>query len=212
MKLLKLATACAMLVSANAMALDASSLKVSVYSVMLSTSSLCTSPITIFSSATATEVDFLAAPTLGSGNPPDGTYNCVIIKMSDIIKYTPSTSSGACASSTEYTGDVCRADNNGTTIAPDFSGPATNCTGTSATASADVVYMYLTTNASAGTGGNTFMQPLNANSTNGINLAAPLVIAGTAKSKFIVNAAGKIDGSSGYCGMNPPVFGFQKLP
>ena len=55
-------------------------------------SPLCSSPFTVFSSATPTEVDFLAAPTLGSGNPPDATYHCVIIKMSDLIKFTPSSS------------------------------------------------------------------------------------------------------------------------
>ena len=89
MKSLKPALLLAALFTANAMALDASSLKLQVYSVMLSTSPQCTSPVTVFSSATATEVDFLASPTLGSGNPPDATYNCVIIKMSDLIKFTP---------------------------------------------------------------------------------------------------------------------------
>src|ERR1700749_3772209 len=88
-----LAAAC---VSGPAMALDASSLKLQGYAVMLSTSPQCTSPVTVFSSATATEVDFLASPTLGSGNPPDGTYHCVVIKMSDLIKFTPSASAGLC--------------------------------------------------------------------------------------------------------------------
>jgi hypothetical protein len=73
--------------------------------------------------------------------------------------------------------------------------------------------MYLTTNASAGSGGgNVFMQPTSTISANGLNLTAPLVIAGTAKSKFIVNATGKVGSDSVSCGMNPPVFGFQKLP
>jgi hypothetical protein len=90
---IRFALAAAALFSANAMALDASSLKLQVYAVMLSTSPQCTSPVTVFSSATATEVDFLAAPTLGSGNPPDATYHCVIIKMSDLIKFTPSSMS-----------------------------------------------------------------------------------------------------------------------
>ena len=93
-----LAGAGALALSSSAMAgnqssgptIDASSLKLQVYSVMLSTSPLCTDPYTVFSSASPTEVDFLSAPTLGSGNPPDATYNCVIIKMSDIIKFTPS--------------------------------------------------------------------------------------------------------------------------
>jgi hypothetical protein len=212
MKSIRFALVAGALLSANAMALDASSLKLQVYSVMLSTSPLCTSPVTVFSSATATEVDFLAAPTLGSGNPPDATYNCVIIKMSDLIKFTPSTTAGLCTANTQYTADVCRSDNGGTTQAPDAVGAPNACNGTDAAPVSDIVYLYLTTNASAGSGGNTFMQPTGPGSANGLNLTAPLVIAGTAKSKFIVNATGKVGDDGVSCGMNPPVFGFQKLP
>ena len=204
--------AAAALCSANAMALDASSLKLQVYSVMLSTSAQCTSPVTVFSSATATEVDFLAAPTLGSGNPPDGTYQCVIIKMSDLIKFTPSATAGLCTAGTQYTADVCRTDNSGTTQAPDALGAPSACSGTDAAPVSDAVHLYLTTNPAAGSGGNTFLQPTDATSTNGLHLTAPLVIAGTAKSKFVVNATGKVGSDSIGCGMNPPVFGFQKLP
>lgn len=212
MKSLKFALVAAGLFSTSAMALDASSLKLQVYAVMLSTSPLCSSPVTVFSSPTATEVDFLAAPTLGSGNPPDATYNCVIIKMSDLIKFTPSSTAGLCVGGTQYTADVCRTDNSGSTQAPDAVGAPTACRGTDAAPVSDPVYLYLTTNPSAGTGGNTFMQPTDASSTNGLHLTAPLVIAGTAKSKFIVNATGKVGDDGVSCGMNPPVFGFQKLP
>ena len=212
MKSLKLSLLAAALVSSSAFALDASSLKLQVYSVMLSTSPLCTSPVTVFSSTTPTEVDFLAAPTLGSGNPPDATYNCVIIKMSDLIKFTPSASAGLCMAGTQYTADVCRSDNGGMTQAPDAVGAPTVCTGTDTAPVSNPVYLYLTTNASAGTGGNTFMQPTSAASTEGLNLTAPLVVAGTARSKFVVNATGKVGSDSVSCGMNPPVFGFQKLP
>jgi len=132
--------------------------------------------------------------------------------MSDIIKFTPSSTSGSCTAATEYVADVCRSDNNGTTQAPDAVGAPSACTGTDAAPQADIVYLYLTTNASAGTGGNTFMQPTDANSGNGLHLSAPLVIAGSAKSKFVVNATGKVAGDFSTCGMNPPVFGFQKLP
>ncbi len=203
----------AAVVSSSAFALDASSLKLQVYSVMLSTSPLCTSPVTVFSSATPTEVDFLASPTLGSGNPADATYNCVIIKMSDLIKFTPSASAGLCTAGTQYTADVCRSDNGGMTKAPDAAGAPTVCTGTDAAPVSDPVYLYLTTNASAGSGGgNTFMQPTSTASTDGLNLTAPLVISGTARSKFVVNATGKVGSDTVSCGMNPPVFGFQKLP
>jgi len=213
MKSAKFAVLAAALLSTSAWALDASSLKLQVYSVMLSTSPLCTSPVTVFSSTTPTEVDFLAAPTLGSGNPPDATYVCVIIKMSDLIKFTPSTSAGLCSASVQYTADVCRSDNGGTTQAPDAAGVPSTCTGTDAAPVSDAVYLYLTTNATAGSGGgSTFLQPTGPSSTNGLNLTAPLVIAGTAKSKFIVNATGKVGDDGVSCGMNPPVFGFQKLP
>jgi hypothetical protein len=212
MKSLKLALVAAALLSTNAAALDASSLKLQVYSVMLSTSPQCTSPVTVFSSATATEVDFLATPTLGSGDPPDATYHCVIIKMSDLIKFTPSTSAGLCMAGTQYTADVCRSDNGGMTRAPDAVGAPNACSGTDAAPVSDTVHLYLTTNASAGTGGGTFMQPTGPSSTNGLNLTAPLVIAGAAKSKFVVNATGKVGDDGVSCGMNPPVFGFRKLP
>lgn len=198
--------------SCSAMALDASSLKLQVYSVMLSTSPLCTSPVTVFSSPTATEVDFLSTPTLGSGNPADGTYQCVIIKMSDLIKFKPSASAGSCTAGTEYVADVCRSDNGGTTHAPDAAGATTSCTGTDAAPNADAVYLYLTTNASAGSGGQTFIQPTSTSSTSGLNLTAPLTITGSAKSKFVVNATGKVSGSDVTCGMNPPVFGFKPVP
>jgi hypothetical protein len=212
MKSLRFALLAAGLFSANAMALDASSLKLQVYSVMLSTSPLCTSPITVFSSPTATEVDFLAAPMLGSGNPPDATYNCVIIKMSDLIKFTPASTAGLCTGGTQYTADVCRSDNGGVTAAPDATGAPTVCSGTDAAPVSDAVYLYLSTGTPAGTkGGNAFQQPT-ATSVNGLNLTAPLVIAGTAKSKFIVNATGQVGDDGVSCGMNPPVFGFQKLP
>ena len=212
MKFIPLLLSSTVLLSANAMALDASSLKLKVYSVMMSTSPLCTSPITIFSNTVPTEVDFLATPTLGSGNPPDGTYNCIIIKMADIIKFKPSTSSTWCIAGTEYSSDVCRSDNSGTSRAPDASGAATACAGTDASPVSDIVYLYLTTNASAGSG-NTFLQPATVNSPDGLHLTAPLVISGTARSKFSVNAAGKVgeDPSTQSCGMNPPVFGFVKL-
>ena len=209
---LRLALFAAAFVSTPALALDASSLKLQVYAVMLSTSPQCTNPVTVFSSPTATEVDFLASPTLGSGNPPDATYNCVVIKMSDLIKFTPSASSGLCTAGTQYTADVCRSDNGGTTQAPDAVGAPNACNGTDAAPVADTVYLYLTTNASAGSGGSTFMQPTGAGSTNGLNLTSPLVIAGSAKSKFIVNATGKVGDDGVSCGMNPPVFGFRKLP
>ena len=211
MKHAPLAGLCLALLAPAAMALDASSVKLSVYSVMLSTSPLCSSPVTVFSNPTPVDVDFLSGPTLGKGNPADGTYNCVIIKMKDLIRFKPSGSAGSCVAGNEYTIDVCRSENSGTSGAPDSTGAPTACTGTDSAPAADTVYLYLTTNSSAGSVGNTFSQPTSTASGNGLNLTAPLVISGNAKSKFVVNATGKVDGAHGPCGMEPPIFGFEKL-
>ena len=133
--------------------------------------------------------------------------------MSDLIKFTPSASAGLCSAGTQYTADVCRTDNGGTTQAPDAVGAPQACQGTDAAPVADAVYLYLTTNALAGSGGgSTFLQPTSTSSSNGLRLTAPLVIAGAAKSKFIVNATGKVGSDNVSCGMNPPVFGFQQMP
>lgn len=154
----------------------------------------------------AAEVDFLVAPTLGSGNPPDGTYQCIIIKMSDAIKFTPTSNDGTCTGSVQYATDVCQSGE--FTQAPDAGGVTTACT----TGAADLVYLYLTTGRSGSGGGNAFLQPLAPNNTTyGVNLNSPLVVSGTATAKFVVTAAGAVDGSGASCGMNAPVFGF-KIP
>ena len=101
--------------------------------------------------------------------------------MSDLIKFTPSATAGLCNAGTQYIADVCRSDNGGMTQAPDAVGAPSACNGTDAAPMADAVYLYLTTNPSAGSGGNTFMQPTGAGSTNGLNLTSPLVIAGIAE-------------------------------
>ena len=204
MKFRSIAFCCAALICSMANATtNASSLKLQVYSVMLSTSPQCTSPVTVFSNATPTEVDFLVAPTLGSGNPPDGTYQC-IIKMSDIIKFTPTSNDVFCQGGTEYTTEVCKSTES--TQAPD-AGAATSCT-----TGADLVHLYLTTSRSGAVGGNAFLQPLAPYDTSyGVKLTSPLVVSGTATAKFVVTAAGAVVGSLGSCDMNPPVFGF-KIP
>jgi hypothetical protein len=164
--------------------------------------------LTVFSSAIPTEVDFLSTPTLGSGNPPDGTYNCIIIKMLDTIRFKPTNTDGTlCIGGNEYVTDVCQTGES--TQAPGAAGPASACT----TSTPDVVYLYLSTGRVGTGGGNAFLQPLSPNQTTyGVNLSAPLVVSGTAKAKFVVNAAGQVFDSGLACEMNPPAFGFQKIP
>lgn len=188
---------------------DPSSLKIKVFAVYASLSPQCTSPVEVFSNSSGAFVDFLANPTLGGGDLADGTYHCVIIKMSSIIKHTPLTTATDCVAGTEYTGGVCNSGDN----ADDLAGSPITCTGNGSNAGSvdNTVYMYLTTDSLASTGNKAFEHPVTAGDGKGIHLGSPLVISSTSRAKFVVNAAGKVVGGGGECGINAPAFNFLNL-
>jgi hypothetical protein len=204
---MKLWGLCVLLLGSSTFAAtDASSLKLQVYSVALSTSPMCTSPTTVFSNTTATELDFLATPTLGGGNPVNGTYPCVIIKMLDGIKFTPKTTDGNCTQGQEYSDSVCQASE--LTNVPDSS-ILTRCT----PSNDDMVYLYITTDKTVSGGGHAFEQPKSSSPhTNGVVLNTPLVISGTSRAKFVVDTRGQVVSANGTCGMNAPTFDFRTIP
>jgi hypothetical protein len=189
---------------------DPASLKMKIYGVYASTSPLCTNPVNVFLKGSGDYVDLLQGPTLGGGDLPDGTYNCVIIKMSDVIKHTPKVTDGACVAGTEYSGEVCRADGD---LATSLDGAPITCTGdrTGASVGEDTVYMFMTTAPGASAGDRAFELPLAAGDGKGIKLGAPLVISSITKAKFVVDASGGVVSGGGECGINPPSFRFEKL-
>lgn len=188
---------------------DPSSLKVKVYAVYASLSAQCTAPIQIFSNDAGTFVDFLTNPTLGDGELADGTYNCVIIKMSSVIKHTPLTTDSTCVAGTEYTGGVCNASDS----ASDLDGNPIVCAGDGSNAGSvdNTVYMYLTTDSAASLGDRAFVHPTAAGDGNGIHLGSPLIISATSTAKFVVDAHGGVVAGGGECGINPPAFDFVNL-
>jgi hypothetical protein len=188
---------------------DPSSLKIKVYAVYASLSAQCTSPTQIFANDAGSFVDFLSNPTLGGGDLADGTYNCVIIKMSSIIKHTPKTTDSSCVAGTEYTGGVC----NSSDEAFDLTNSPINCggDGTNAGSVDNTVYMYMTTDSAASMGDKAFVHPVTAGDGKGIKLGSPLVISSTSRAKFVVNAAGKVVAGGGECGINAPAFDFVNL-
>ncbi|HET6282163.1 MAG TPA: hypothetical protein VFH73_14445 [Polyangia bacterium] len=192
---------------------DPASVKVKVYGVYASTSPQCTNPINVFLKSTGDYVDLLKNPDLGGGDLPDGTYECVIIKMSDVIRHTPKVTDSTCVAGTEYSGEVCRAGGDGG-MATNLDGSTITCTGdgTSTGAGDDTVFMFMTTDPSASTtGSRAFELPLAAGDGKGIKLGAPLVISSTTKAKFVVDATGGVVPGGGDCGINPPKFRFEKL-
>jgi hypothetical protein len=164
---------------------DPASLKLKILGVYASTSPQCTNPINVFLKTTGEYVDLLQGPALGGGDLPDGTYNCVIIKMSDVIKHTPKETDSSCVA---CTGD-----------------------GTSTGVGEDTLFMFMTTDPSASTGNRAFELPLAPGDGKGIKLGSPLVISSTTKAKFVVDATGGVVAGGGECGINPPKFRFEKL-
>lgn len=111
----KLSLISCLLFSVNALAVTSpSELKITVYQVSVSLNADCSNPQTILSSTTGTETNFLSSPSLGSGAIPNGTYNCIMITMDDVIKFRPTANDGAtCTAGTEYAIDLCRANGGG---------------------------------------------------------------------------------------------------
>jgi hypothetical protein len=191
---------------------DPASLKLKVYGLYASTSPQCTNPVRVFLRTSGDYVDILRGPTLGDGDLADGTYHCVIIKMSDVIKHTPMVTDAACVAGTEYSGEVCRAGGDGG-LATGLDGAPIPCTGngTSAGVGDDTLYMFMTTDPSASSGNRAFELPLAPGDGKGIRLGAPLVISSTTRAKFVVDASGGVVSDGVECGINPPRFRFERL-
>lgn len=199
--------------SAADLGLDPANLKLKVYKLAVSTSALCTNLTTVIDESAPDYMDFLSNPTLGSGLLTNGTYPCIVIEMSDQVKFTPDETSdgGNCSTGVEETLDVC---SSGSSKLVD--GTTTTC------ASGDNrVAMYLsTTSTSTGGGADAFNPPTTtSDSSNGFNLGSALTVSGTSSAKFVVNGSGKVcdtddggcSGSANSCELAPPTFTFVQL-
>ncbi len=184
-----------------------------VYAAAVSTSEFCTNPVVLFDSASPREVNMFESPTLGGGSIPDGTYRCMIMKISDTIRFKPAVNDGtACLSSTEYNLDICRS---GTTGQNPITGASISCSGATINAvGSDTIYVFLSTTSTntSGTGTNPFTPPTSSSSgTQGMNLASPFVVSGSSSGQFVMNLTNKVDGtgSAPSCDLLPPVFSFR---
>jgi hypothetical protein len=199
--------------------LTPTSIKLKVYKFAVSTSGLCTNLITVVDNgSTPTEVDFTSAPNLGSGSLGDGTYPCVVVEMSDQLKFTPPNSaSGACLAAQEETLDVCRSGGSNSTL---VNGTVTSCTNGD-----DRVAMYLSTFSASTNSADSFNAPTsNGDATRGITLGAALTVSGSVTGRFIANPTGQVcddtndtgsdcegAGANASCEMGPPSFSFTTI-
>ncbi|MBT5855754.1 hypothetical protein HOH87_03865 [bacterium] len=188
---------------------DPAFLKVKVYRFAVSESAFCTDPVVVVNNTDPEYKNVLDSPDFGSGELADGTYNCVIIEMSDNIKYASTSTTGTCTADEDETSDVCGNNGSEDVINP-IDGSTTTCDGTE-----NKVWLHLST-ASTSTGGGDGVTPWKApttssDATKGFQLSSNLVVSGATIGQFVTDGTGKIDGSGGQCEMQPPTFGFNNI-
>lgn len=133
-----------------------SNVRVKMYAVYLSLSADCSSPVLVQDYGAGIVKNLTNGETLFTGSPPDGSYKCMIMKISDQITFNiaqtdvtwwqANYSGSACSSATtDYVFDAYRDDGSTTTPWVDLSGVAVAAHGTNAAPVEDVMYMFLTT-------------------------------------------------------------------
>ena len=90
---------------------DPSSISLGMYALYVSTNADCSVYATLVDNGTMVSYkDFATNPTLFVASPTDGTYNCVALRMSDVLRFKPATTFGTCVAGAEYEQDIYRAD------------------------------------------------------------------------------------------------------
>jgi hypothetical protein len=98
-----------LLLSFNSFAMvNPSELLLKVYQIAIAVDDDCSNPIVLHSTPAGVEMNFLSNPDIGSAPLADGTYNCVMITMDDLIKFRPAATEGACTANQQYLHDLCR--------------------------------------------------------------------------------------------------------
>lgn len=182
--------------------IDAASMKLTVHKFGVSTSADCKNPKIVFESASGVEEDLLSNPTFGSGPVDPGTYNCVLIEVSKIIKTSAKTSAGACTAGTEFSDVIC-GDGQKSVLAD---GTPVTCSG-SAT-NPQHVTLFINTAAAGASGERALLPPTDASdTTSGLKLTSPLVVSTDTPVTLVVDPTAFLDGSSGsVCSTSAPSF------
>jgi len=184
---------------------DPSYVKVKVYEIRLFQSADCSGGgLTIYRNNAPSLTDMSNSPTIGAGAIPNGTYNCVGLKMSDNIHFaTPAdTLHLGCHGGDDHISDVGHDD---IAIDPDGTSHVLGTQGTE-----DIVWLYIRTGGGNTNGGNQHTwQP-----TSGIPLTAPLVVTGDQSRTMVFDFSGRVgdesDGLGGWqCGCDSPTMSFR---
>lgn len=172
----------------------ATSVKIKAYKVYLAQNADCSSPMLVGEKTAADYQELVAAtkPILfSSASVTPGTYHCMILKLSDIIKFTPdqtavANSSGWCTAGTEVAFDVLKAETPPISWYDLDSNSMTTGEGTFGASIEQTVFLAASTNAAAVTGPLTSQQVL--------TITNPVVITAgqTTKTALVIDTAQRI--------------------
>lgn len=192
---------------------------VKLYRAYLSANADCSSPVLFLDgeaeAAGYFEVDMAAAPTIGEGTIAEGTYQCVIFKLSDQVTFTPDATEDDCTAGTQVEMDVCRdygEEGSAPTVVNATTGEETTCN--SEDGVEDTIWVYVSTGSTT-TGGdesgehNAFEPPTDSEPANGFLLNDEIVISGNITGTFIFGTDDKVSSNFGECDMQAPDFGFS---
>lgn len=176
---------------------DPGYVKVKAYEFRVSKNADCSNGIVVYKNDSPTYQDLTHNPTLGSGTIPDGTYNCVMVRMSDTLHFTAATQDSlhTCTPGDDSTTDV---GHDGVSIAPDGTSQNLGARGTE-----NIVWLYVRTNAPTGQDVNSFAP------TGGISLTSPLVVNGDTAHTMVFDFSGRVGDDHGVCSCDAPTLGFR---
>ncbi len=135
------------------------SLKVRMQKVYLSTSADCSNPVLVQDKGTGDYQDLAGKPTVFSGSVAAGTYNCLVLKISDIMKFTPdaaaqAASGGVCVAGRETDFDILKVEDPVENWYDVDTGGTVAGAGTYGNAVAQSVFLFISTSPAAVTAAN----------------------------------------------------------
>lgn len=177
---------------------DPGALRIGVYALYISPNDDCSGAVLVQDYGAAPSVkDFVSNPVLFTGSPASGSYRCVAIKMSDVIRVQPATTFGTCDSTVEYAGDIYRS---GESDWKDVDLNPIVGTGSDSVPADDRVTILLTRDTAAALG-----RGFSPHQT--LPLGSDLVV--PSQSTFYWNGQGTVSDAGGACGVNPGRPSFQ---
>ena len=173
---------------------DPTSLEVGMYAMYISHNTDCSNAVPVVDhGSTLTYRDFVQGDTLFTGTPADGSYPCIAIHMSDVIRFQSASAGGSCQVGPTYENDIYR---DGETDWHDLDHNAIVGTGTDSVPANDQVWIIFSTDTTAA-------QAAGFSTHQTIYLASPLVVPGAAT--FYWDGTNSVTDDGALCGIQPGV-------